>query len=202
MTYAFGNARAGQGERLAALADALDGGTVRQLEAIGVGRGWRCLEVGAGDGSIAAWLSERVGADGAVVATDLDTTVLRERSGPNLEVRQHDVLEQVDVARGAGRRSAVAPDHRSAVRAHDRLRAGQRRRPRARGRALRQPRVRDRLADRDGCARAPARAAYASAPTATPGAPGMSSGHTGSRSLSCLAIWRAMTSRWISLAPS
>ncbi len=43
---------------------------------------------------------------------------------------------------------------------------------------------------------------YAEVPTATPGAPGISSGHTGSRSASALAIWRAMTSRWISLAPS
>ncbi len=45
-------------------------------------------------------------------------------------------------------------------------------------------------------------ASYASAPTSTPGAPGMISGHTGSRSWSCLAIWRAITSRWISFAPS
>ena len=47
---------------------------------------------------------------------------------------------------------------------------------------------------------APAR--YAEVPTATPGAPGISSGHTGSRSASALAIWRAITSRWISFAPS
>ena len=93
MTYAFDNARAVQRERLAALAEALDPGTVRQLEPIGVGRGWRCLEVGAGGGSIAAWLCDRVGDEGAVVATDLDTTVLRELSHPNLEVRVHDVLE-------------------------------------------------------------------------------------------------------------
>ena len=92
-TYAFDNARAVQRERLAALAEALDRGTVRQLEAIGVGRGWRCLEVGAGGGSIAAWLSDRVAGAGAVVATDLDTTVLRELSRPNLEIRDHDILE-------------------------------------------------------------------------------------------------------------
>ena len=99
-TYAFDNARAVQRERLAALAEVLDPGTVRHLEAIGVGPGWRCLEVGAGGGSIAAWLSERVGDDGAVVATDLDTTVLRELSRPNLEIRVHDVLED-DLPEGA-----------------------------------------------------------------------------------------------------
>ena len=91
--YAYDNSRAVQSERLAALAEALDPGTVRHLDSIGVGRGWRCLEVGAGGGSIAAWLSERVAGDGAVVATDLDTTVLRELSRPNLEIRVHDVLE-------------------------------------------------------------------------------------------------------------
>ena len=54
----------------------------------------------------------------------------------------------------------------------------------------------------DAASRGEAPGAYAEVPTATPGAPGISSGHTGSRSASALAIWRAMTSRWISLAPS
>ena len=92
-TYPFENVRAVQRERLAALEAVLDEGTVRQLDSLGVGRGWRCLEVGAGGGSIAAWLCDRVAPDGAVVATDLDTTVLRELSRPNLEIRVHDVLE-------------------------------------------------------------------------------------------------------------
>jgi SAM-dependent methyltransferase len=35
--------------------------------------GARCLELGAGNGSIAIWLAEQVGPDGEVVATDLDT---------------------------------------------------------------------------------------------------------------------------------
>jgi SAM-dependent methyltransferase len=91
-TYAFDNARAIQRQRLATLARLLDPGSVRHLEATGVGPGWRCLEVGAGNGSIAAWLCDRVGADGTVVATDLDTTVLRDLSRPNLDVRAHDVI--------------------------------------------------------------------------------------------------------------
>jgi tRNA A58 N-methylase Trm61 len=84
-TYAFQNVRAVQPERLRALEAVLDAGTVRQLDSLGLGRGGRCLEVGAGGGSIAAWLCDRVAPDGAVVATDLDTTVLRELSRPNLE---------------------------------------------------------------------------------------------------------------------
>jgi SAM-dependent methyltransferase len=91
-TYPFANARDGQVERLRALQALLDPGTVRHLEALGVAPGWRCLEVGGGAGSIAAWLAERVGAAGSVLATDLDTTVLAELALPNVEVRQHDLL--------------------------------------------------------------------------------------------------------------
>jgi SAM-dependent methyltransferase len=92
-TYAFDNALAAQRERLDTLETLFDPGTIRQLEARGVGPGWRCLEVGAGGGSIAAWLCARVGPDGAVLATDLDTRWVAELSHPNLDVRVHDLLE-------------------------------------------------------------------------------------------------------------
>lgn len=74
------------------LLEALDDpGTFRHLEAIGVAEGWRCLEVGAGGGSVAAWLAERVGPTGRVVATDLDPRFLARLECENLEVRRHDV---------------------------------------------------------------------------------------------------------------
>jgi SAM-dependent methyltransferase len=92
-TYAFDNALAVQRERLDTLEELFDPGTIRQLEARGVAPGWRCLEVGAGGGSIAAWLCDRVGPDGSVVATDLDTRWVAKLSRPNLEVRVHDLLE-------------------------------------------------------------------------------------------------------------
>lgn len=91
-TYAFRNVRPVQSERLRALEALLDVGTAQQLDSVGVGVGWRCLEVGAGGGSIAAWLCDRVAPGGVVVATDLDTTVLRGLSRPNLVIRDHDVL--------------------------------------------------------------------------------------------------------------
>ena len=71
-TYAYVNARPGQRERLRALEALLDADTIRHLESRGVERGWRCLEIGAGGGSIATWLSARVAPEGTVVATDLD----------------------------------------------------------------------------------------------------------------------------------
>ncbi|HVP03809.1 MAG TPA: methyltransferase domain-containing protein [Solirubrobacteraceae bacterium] len=58
-----------------------------------VKHGWRCLEVGAGRGSMAAWLAGRVGPDGHVVATDIDVTFLRHLGAPNLEVVEHNILE-------------------------------------------------------------------------------------------------------------
>ncbi len=67
--------------------------TVRHLETIGVAVGWNCLEVGAGAGSIAQWLSTRVGPTGKVVATDIDTRFIRRLNIPNLEIRQHDILK-------------------------------------------------------------------------------------------------------------
>jgi 2-polyprenyl-3-methyl-5-hydroxy-6-metoxy-1,4-benzoquinol methylase len=51
-----------------------------------VERGWRCLEVAAGRGSMAVWLAEQVGPAGQVVATDIDTRYLQGLELPNLEV--------------------------------------------------------------------------------------------------------------------
>ncbi|WP_261566693.1 class I SAM-dependent methyltransferase [Frankia gtarii] len=102
--------------RLAAMAAVCDPTTIRVLGERGVGAGWRCLEVGAGGGSIAAWLADRVTdatsdtsdtadtadtADtsdtsdtaraGHVVATDVDTRHLDGLAGPHLTVLRHDV---------------------------------------------------------------------------------------------------------------
>jgi SAM-dependent methyltransferase len=77
--------------RFAALSDLFDRGTRRQLEDRGVGPGWHCLEVGGGGGSVATWLSERVGTAGRVVVTDIDTRFLETIRLPNFEVRRHDI---------------------------------------------------------------------------------------------------------------
>lgn len=90
--YAFDNAWAHARRRLRGLEQLLDPGTLRHLEALGVGEGWRCLEIGAGGGSIAEWLSRRVGPTGQVMATDLDTRFLAALTAPNLDVRRHDII--------------------------------------------------------------------------------------------------------------
>ncbi len=77
--------------RLKKLEAVLDPVSTRYLETVGVAEGWKCLEVGAGAGSIVQWLSKRVGSSGSVVATDMDTRFLTRLSVPNLEIRQHDI---------------------------------------------------------------------------------------------------------------
>jgi SAM-dependent methyltransferase len=79
-------------ERLALLTQLADPSTTQRLGRLGVGPGWRCLEVGAGDGSVARWLATRVGPEGRVVATDLNTRFLAGHGLPNLEVRTHDLM--------------------------------------------------------------------------------------------------------------
>ena len=77
-------------ERLALLEDIFDS-VSRQCHAF-VQPGWRCLEVGAGRGSMAVWLAQQVGTTGRVVATDVDTSYLKRLDFPNLEVRRHNIL--------------------------------------------------------------------------------------------------------------
>jgi ubiquinone/menaquinone biosynthesis C-methylase UbiE len=79
--------------RLRLMETVLDPTTTRHLETIGIAKGWKCLEVGAGAGSVAQWLSARVGTTGKVVATDIDIRFLRQLSIPNHEIRQHDIVK-------------------------------------------------------------------------------------------------------------
>jgi len=78
----------------------LDPGTIRHLDTLGVGPGWRCLEVGGGAGSITEWLCHRAGPTGTVVATDLQCDFLSDLDEKNLEVRTHDIAVD-DLEEGA-----------------------------------------------------------------------------------------------------
>ena len=82
--------------RLAGLESALDPGTREHLVRLGAGPGARCLEIGAGGGSVAFWLAERVAPSGVVVATDLDTDFLESeaRGSARLEVLRHDITAE------------------------------------------------------------------------------------------------------------
>jgi SAM-dependent methyltransferase len=92
--YLFSHSWEGEGERLSGLTDAFDPVTRRHLAEVGVGDGWRCLEVGAGTGTIASWLAEQVGPKGQVLATDISLALMEQRglAADNLDLRRHDIL--------------------------------------------------------------------------------------------------------------
>jgi SAM-dependent methyltransferase len=93
MSYVFATtAHAPELERLRALEAAFDPPTRRWLrDAAGLAEGWRCVEVGAGAGSIAAWLAAEVGGGGEVAALDIDARFLAGLGAPNLRVVEADV---------------------------------------------------------------------------------------------------------------
>ena len=79
-------------ERLGLLEAVWDHWTIRSMGKVGVGAGWRCLEVAGGGGSIAEWLCRQVGDSGHVVATDLQPHFLEAIGASNLEALRHDLL--------------------------------------------------------------------------------------------------------------
>ena len=91
-SYIMDNAWEGERRRLAGMEARYDTGTFRHLAALSVGDGWRCWDVGAGGGTVAVWLCERVAPSGSVLATDLDPRFVQALDYPNLEVRRHDVV--------------------------------------------------------------------------------------------------------------
>jgi predicted O-methyltransferase YrrM len=90
--YVLNQSWKGEKERLDRIAALTDPATIRYLEALGVEKGWRCAEVGAGAGSTARWLCERVGDSGRVIAIDIDTRFLDALDYTNLEVRRQNIV--------------------------------------------------------------------------------------------------------------
>jgi SAM-dependent methyltransferase len=89
--YLLANSGGDSRARFAALSTLFDPTTIGHLTQCGVASGWRCLEVGAGGGSIATWLADRVAPTGVVLATDIDPRFLHPPARPNLEVQRHDI---------------------------------------------------------------------------------------------------------------
>ncbi|MET9764883.1 methyltransferase domain-containing protein [Streptomyces sp. NPDC006372] len=89
--YLLDNRQAEAGTRFDALAALFDASTFRHFETLGVAEGWRCWEVGAGGPSVVAWLRERVGPRGRVLATDIDVSWTGTAATEGVEVLRHDV---------------------------------------------------------------------------------------------------------------
>src|SRR6266436_1620359 len=98
--YVLGHHLRGEGKRLALMSELLDPMHRRYIESLDIVKpGARTLEVGCGNGSISAWLAERVSPGGKAVAFDLDLSLVTARA-PNLELRQGDIVAG-PVERGA-----------------------------------------------------------------------------------------------------
>lgn len=89
--YVYDPEFAEERSRLAAMEALWDDGTFALLDKVGVSSGWACLELGAGAGSVAARLAEKVGPSGRVVAADIDTRYVAPLASEIIEVRQLDL---------------------------------------------------------------------------------------------------------------
>ncbi|MDN3270653.1 class I SAM-dependent methyltransferase [Streptomyces sp. MA15] len=82
-----------ESERIDAAALVYDPVTARRLRKLGAGPGMRCLEVGAGTGTVARWLLEDAGV-AEVVALDRDTRALTAWELPGLRVLTADITDE------------------------------------------------------------------------------------------------------------
>lgn len=89
--YILDDASALEYKRLDLMSKILDPWTRGYLTSLGIGEGWHCLELGGGNGSIAEWLSAKVGPSGDVTAIDVNPVLLELVPAQNLSVRQMDV---------------------------------------------------------------------------------------------------------------
>jgi SAM-dependent methyltransferase len=78
--------------RLNSLTELYDPRSLQLSEQLGLARGWRCLDIGAGTGSLVALLANRVGESGRVVAADINTRFLDPIELPNVDVLRLDVV--------------------------------------------------------------------------------------------------------------
>ncbi len=78
-------------DRLNSLTCLYDATTVDLIDRLGPVTGWRCAEVGAGTGSVAQALAQRVGPTGQVLAIDTDTRFLEPLTDDVLTVQRRDV---------------------------------------------------------------------------------------------------------------
>lgn len=85
--------------RLRMIEELFDPATIRHLERTGIRASWRCLELGAGAGSVVKWMGAAVGDQGKVVGVDKNVKHLQGLSAPPFQIFEGDFLEvPLDVA--------------------------------------------------------------------------------------------------------
>ena len=79
--------------RLENLAGLLDPFTFHHLQQIGIKPGWRCIEIGAGLGTVSRWIAEQLGDDGEVLCTDLQTDFISDIDHPLIRTEKLDIAQ-------------------------------------------------------------------------------------------------------------
>jgi SAM-dependent methyltransferase len=91
--YVWQHGLTGEPERLRLMSQILDPACRDHLARLPLASDWRCVEIGAGNGSLSEWLATRLGDGGRMVATDISPELLQELSRANLEVRALDIVK-------------------------------------------------------------------------------------------------------------
>ena len=91
--YALDPAWHAERARLDSLTSLYDPRSLQLCERLGLTAGWHCLDAGAGTGSLAAALAERVGPSGTVTALDADTRFLAPLASERLLVVEADLAD-------------------------------------------------------------------------------------------------------------
>jgi SAM-dependent methyltransferase len=79
-------------ERLSLLEDTVDPLSIAAIRGAGFSRGFRCLEIGAGSGSMASWFARETGDPALVTTTDIDPRLVTSLADAGIRVLQHDVV--------------------------------------------------------------------------------------------------------------
>lgn len=88
--YVLDQGFARERERLSGMEALWDPGSQALLDDLGIGAGWKCLEIGAGGGSLVEWMAGR-GAH--VTAVDIDTRFVEHLACDSIAVRCMDIRE-------------------------------------------------------------------------------------------------------------
>jgi SAM-dependent methyltransferase len=88
--YVLDQGFAQERQRIAGMEALWDPGSQALLDDLGIGPGWKCLEVGAGGGSLVEWMASR-GAH--VTAIDIDTRFIEHLASDSITVRRIDLRE-------------------------------------------------------------------------------------------------------------
>jgi len=86
--YVYDQGFAQERARLAGIESLWDPGSQALLDELGISPGWKCLEVGAGGGSLVGWMTGR---GATVMAVDIDTRFIESLASDVVEVRRLDL---------------------------------------------------------------------------------------------------------------